>query len=342
MINLSPKLARVVTDGSLDCPTGKLNLNKADVKALTQILSGEADTKAAVDRKRAVRALVQVGEGRKSAAVLAKILLDANEEDATRFSAAAGLGQVGDESSEKALIQALEQTEGTLQREVVKAIGRIGGERSYAALNALSRKGEPGLKRLLAFSKTLTAYRSEKASIDPGEARAALGVEWTKLEVRKLPKKRVQESIKTLRKNPFTLKLSEEIGYELMCGKIVNTLLVSDAYRPGNLLENLKSRSQISGMMVLRNPREIISTVRHLVMTNVTEAGVDIIVTRTSGEVVYAGEAAPDGDVWRFSLRDISSTSAPTAVSGVISDKEVEFNVRSILRRTAKTGQRLN
>jgi len=112
-------------------------------------------------------------------------------------------------------------------------------------------------------------------------------------------------------------------------------------FKPGALLKNLKSHSQVSGIVAVRNPKESISTVRNIVITNVSTSGIDILVTRTTGEVVYAGDAWQEGEMWKFMLRDIGLTSAPTTVTGTISDKEIMFEVSSVNQRRVKTGQRI-
>jgi len=107
------------------------------------------------------------------------------------------------------------------------------------------------------------------------------------------------------------------------------------------LLKNLKSRSQVSGIVAVRNPKESISTVRNIVITNLSKSGIDIIVTRTTGEVVYAGDAWQEGKIWKFMLRDIGLTSAPTTITGTISDKEIMFEVSSVNQRRINTGQKI-
>jgi len=109
MIALSPKLSRVVSDQALDCINGNLSLDKKDVDALTKILSNKGKSKSPVNRKRAVNAFIQVAKYRDFSEVLAKILLDSTELNATRIAATSGLGKFADEESEKALIQALEK-----------------------------------------------------------------------------------------------------------------------------------------------------------------------------------------------------------------------------------------
>jgi len=341
MIALSPKLTRIVSDQALDCINGKLSLDKNEIDALIKILSNKAKSKSPVNRKRAVNAFIQVAKGRVFSEVLAKILLDSTELNATRIAAASGLGKFADKESEKTLIQALGKTGGHLQREVIKAMGRIGTEKSIKALDSLSENNDPGFQHTLTFARLFIGYRIKGTSIDSEKIKEALGAQWIKLQSNPLSKKKLRENIQSLRDNTFGLKLSNDVGFEITCGKTRNTLFLNDEFKPGALLKNLKSHSQISGIVAIRNPEESISTVRNIVMTNLSESGIDIIVTRTTGEVVYAGNAWSEGKVWEFTLRDIGLTSAPTTVTGTISDKEIIFEVSALNQRRVKTGQRI-
>jgi len=341
MTTLSPKLTRVVSDQALDCISGSLSLDKQDIDTLTKILLDKEKIKSAVNRKRAVNAFIQVAEDNELSEVLAKILLDSTELNATRIAAASGLGKFADTKSEKALIQALGKTDGHLQREVVKAMGRIGTEKSIKALDALSEKNDPSFKHALTFSRIFIGYRAKGAPIDSEKIKKALGAQWIKLQSNQLTKEQLQESIPSLRNNTFGLRLSNDIGFEIMCGKAINTLFLNDKFKSDSLLKTLKSCSQISGIVAVRNPKNPISTVRNIVITNLSESGIDIIVTRTTGEVVYAGDAKPEGEIWKFTLRDIDLTSAPTTITGTISDKTIMFEVNSINQRRIRTGQKI-
>ena len=341
MIVLSPKLTRVVSDQALDCINGNLSLDKKDVDTLTKILSNKGKSKSPVNRKRAVNAFIQVAKGRDFSEVLTKILLDSTELNATRIAAASGLGKFADGESEKALIQALGKTNGHLQREVIKAMGRIGTEISIKALDSLSENNDPGFKHTLTFARIFIGYRIKGTSIDSEKIKEALGAQWIKLQSSSLSQKKLRENIQSLRDNTFGLKLSDDIGFEIMCGKASNTLFLNNTFKPGALLKNLKSRSQISGIVAVRNPKEPISTVRNIVITNLSKSGIDIIVTRTTGEVVYAGDAWQEGEMWKFMLRDIGLTSAPTTIIGTISDQEIMFEVSSVNQRRIKTGQKI-
>ncbi len=341
MIALSPKLSKVVSDQALDCINGNLSLDKKDIDALTKILSNKEKSKSPVNRKRAVNAFIQVAKDRDFSEVLAKILLDSTELNATRITAASGLGKFADKESEKTLIQALEKTNGHLQREVIKAMGRIGTEKSIKALDALSENNNSGFKHALAFARIFIGYRINSTSIDSEKIKEVLGAQWLKLQSDPLNNNKLRENIQSLGGNTFGLKLSDDIGFEIMCGKVSNTLFLNNKFKPGALLKNLKSHSQVSGIVAVRNPKESISTVRNIVITNVSTSGIDILVTRTTGEVVYAGDAWQEGEMWKFMLRDIGLTSAPTTVTGTISDKEIMFEVSSVNQRRVKTGQRI-
>jgi len=186
------------------------------------------------------------------------------------------------------------------------------------------------------LTKTLTDKEKVKSTVNrrravnafiqiakDNELSEVLGAQWAKLQSNPLTKKQLQESIPSLKNNTFELRLSNDIGFEITCGKAINTLFLNDRFKSGSLLKNLKSCSQISGIVAVRNPKEPISTVRNIVITHLSKSGIDIMITRTTGEVVYTGDMKPEGKIWRFTLRDIDLTSAPTTITGTISDKKL-------------------
>jgi len=341
MITLSNKLAKVVSDQAMDCINGELHLKKADIEALTRVLTDKEDTGQGVSRKRAVNAFIQVAKDKSFSTVLEQILQDSTEQDETRISAASGLGKYGDKKSEKVLIKVVGDTSGHLQREIIKAMGRIGTEKSLQALEKLSESRDPGLKQAVAFARTLITYRSDDVSIVPEDIKMSLGGEWVKQTSGKLTKEQLKTDIPTLGANTFGITLSDDIGYEIVCGKISNKLFLSDTFKKGTILQNLTDKFQIAGIVALRNPKEVISTIRHIVLTNPTETGAEILVTRTSGELVYVGEVKMDDKVARFTIRDIGITGAPTNINGTITDDEVNFDVSSVDKHRVKTGQKI-
>lgn len=339
MIKLSTKLARAIGEDAMDCVTGDPKLAQRDVEALAKILAGEDEPSAPVNRKRAVNALVRVSPAGESVPVLAKILRDAGESTATRISAAWGLGRSGDPKAEKALLRALDDASGNLQREVVKALGRVGSTKSLEALDAVHANGDAALRRLLALSKTLISYRVRGGNPDAGTIREQLGIDWVETRPKMLAKIKLKGHVEALRGDTLGLELSRDLGLELDCGEHgKNAVLFNDEAEPGRLGDSLFKASRVSALVTLQNPREKRSTLRYVVMTNVTDAGADIIVTRTTGELVLAGEATPDGDGWRFNLRDVGRVLPPTNISGVVTDKAVEMSVKTMGARRARAG----
>ena len=162
MITLSAKLARVVEEGGFDCPSGDLQLNDADVSNLSQILSREEETAIPIDRKRAVNAFVQVtklkARADSSLEVLARILVDTTESQSTRIAAAAGLGQFSEQVSETTLILVLPSVSQTIQREVIKSLGKIGTRSALQALGALDV--DDAVLPLVSQSELLIAHRT--------------------------------------------------------------------------------------------------------------------------------------------------------------------------------------
>ena len=133
---LSKKLSRIVDPQASDCLRGDLKLSKKDIAELSKLLIGSKASGTGIDRKRVVNALSQVAGDEPSIEVLSRVLRSTDEMEATRLSAAAALGRLTAGAGESTLVKALPRSEGKVQREIVKSLGKVGGK---AALKALDK-----------------------------------------------------------------------------------------------------------------------------------------------------------------------------------------------------------
>jgi len=106
-------------------------------------------------------------------------------------------------------------------------MGRIGTEKSIKALDSLSENNDPGFKHTLTFAKIFIGYRINDTSIDSEKIKEVLGAQWLKLQSDPLNNNKLRENIQSLGGNTFGLKLSDDIGFEIMCGKVSNTLFLN-------------------------------------------------------------------------------------------------------------------
>ena len=93
-------------------------------------------------------------------------------------------------------------------------------------------------------------------------------------------------------------------------------------------MEPLRSGSIIAGIIALEEKHTRHLTVRYLILKTPNRAGAQLTVLNTNGEVAYVGNAQPNGEEFRFSLRDVGSERLATQIEGTISEDAMNFEVR--------------
>lgn len=338
MISMSEKLNRIISEEAVDCLSGKLQLNDKDLSALAQILSSKGETGKKINRKRALNAYIQVEKPENISELLGKILLDENEAIATRISAANGLSKRAEKQNEDVLIQVLSTPNRHLRREVIKALGRIGSKKSLELLNEVPTEEKADIRQAAKFARMLIQVRGN-LNIKNNEIERSLGVSWLTQKAQKITAKKTKEHIASLNENTFGIELREDFAYQFDCASAQNILFLNKAIDFSKSIPLSTGQSQISAIIASRNPREINSTMRYLVISQAYENRLGILITRTSGELVYSGEAIPEGDTLRLSIRDVGETGSPTNISGTISRDGIDLSIDSFIKRRIKRGQ---
>lgn len=336
-MKLSPKLKRVVAEDAIDCLRGDLKLTKKDIGELSRLLSDRSAAKDGIDRKRAVNAFAQVADSEQSLDVLAKVLLDSGDSLSARLSAAAALGRLANTDAEKPLLKALTQSDGPLQREIVKSLGRIGSQGAVKALAKLDVGVNESLARSVAFANLLIHHRlGHEVDVLKPYREAASG-RWVKQAVKPMDKKALKERIESLRGNTFGINPGRELGFSFNCGRVSNSLLVNEDIGVGNIVKHLREKPRLAGLISSSDGDDSRSMVRFLILTQPSAEGVDIVVTRTSGEIMLTGSAQTEEGDGTFVLRDVAETGAPMTIEGRLTDKGVTLDVSTLSQQRTRT-----
>ena len=326
---LSRKLQHAISAEEADCFADLPVLAGEDVAALKQILRGERDPGIRVDRKRAVKALASSERSREASEILAGILSNTKETTAMRALAANKLSLMPPESAEGPLLRNLHAEEEMVRVEVFKSLGRVGTARALERLKELPDPETEHVRRQLSLARVAIAFRSGSEWQEGEDAVRDLGVRWTTHAARPLEGGRVREHIATLRDSTYGIALNLETGFEISCGQRVNhLLLLNEAVKRGAFVESVRSRKMIVGLVALPEREERHMTVRYLVLTTPSERGLEVIVTRTNGDVAYVGEALPDGDGFRLTMRDVGLERTAVEIEGRASDEDLRLSLR--------------
>lgn len=334
---LSAALQRAIAADRGDCFVDLPELPPDDVADLKKILRGEGIPTLPVDRERAVAALARSERSDEASAILARIVSSREEARRVRAAAASHLSVMPPLAAEQGLLANLTSDDDAVRVEVIKSLGKIGSVASLDRLEALPSPDRDAERKELAFAKLLIALRG--GARPAGEAGTTPGVRWTTHTARMIEGREVQESIRAIRGSTFGFALNPDMGLELPCGRTTHGIFLNEVLRRGALLDTLRTRSMIAGLVALKEEGTRHLTVRYLVLTSPTDAGVTVSVARTSGEVVFAGDARREGDALRLTMRDMGVERTPTEITGLARSDRVELTVR-VWRGTVRAKKR--
>lgn len=326
---LSRSLLHAVSAEGADCHSDLPTLAREDVAALKQVLRGERDPGIRIDRKRAVKALANSERSRESSDILAGILSNPKETTQMRALAANKLGLMPPEPAEAALLRSLHAEDEMVRVEVFKSLGRVGTARALERLKELPDPETEHVRRQLSLARVAIAFRSGSEWHEGQGAAGDLGVRWTTHAARALEGGRVREHVAALRDSNYGIALNLETGFEINCGqRVSHLLLLNEAVKRGAYVESVRARKMIAGLVALPEKEERHMSVRYLVLTAPSERGLEVIVTRTNGDVAYVGEAQPDRDGFRLTLRDVGLERMAIEIEGHASDEDLRLNLR--------------
>lgn len=334
----SRELLRAISGGVCEVEVDLPLLAGSDLGDLKQILRGDKRPKTPIDKKRAINALTRSERSVEAGEILAGILSNTEEPAEVRVVAAINLTLMPAEISEKALLRNLTSENEFVREGVIKSLGRIGTAEGLDRLQALPVPEDEYNQRQLAFAQMVIGMRSGASVPDVS---GLLGIRWTSHNMRAIEGRSFQESIDSIWGSTYGIALNPEIGFEVSCGRMSHLLFLNAEIKRGALVSSVRSRVMIAGVIALREEGVKHSSIRYLLLTIPSEGGVDVIIVRTNGQVAYAGEARSDGEVLRLGMRDVGLERTPTEIEGLVSNDEVNVNLR-IWRgatRTKKHGE---
>lgn len=310
-----------------------------DVADLKQVLRGERIPNIPIDKKRAVTALARSESSAEASDILASIVADTEETTRVRAVAASNLGLMPPEAAERALLQNLTADDEVVRVEVFKSLGRIGTTEGLDRLKALPDPENDYAKRQLSLAKLAISFRSGSEERDVQDANSTLGIRWTTHAAKTVEGRQVQENIDMIWGSIYGITLNSDIGFEIGCGRTKHFLFLNDVMKRGAFVESIRSRNMIAGLLALQEEGTRHFTTRYLLLTSPSDAGLEVTIVRTNGDIVYAGEARPDGAAaLRLTMRDVGLERTATEIEGLLSNDDIHLNLR-VWRGTTRTKQ---
>lgn len=349
--DLSRPLLQAIAADALNCPVDGLPpLEGEDLAELKRILRGESTPAVPVDRARAIRALVRSDRSPEASEVLARVLGNKDESTRVRAIAAHGLGTTPSAEAERVLVRNLSAEDDKVRAEVVTALGRMGSAEALDRLKSAPRPANARVRRQLSLARLLVALRADAGEQEVEEARRLLragagepvepgpGVALRTFESTRIEAPEVRELLGLVDGSTYGVPLSGEVGFRVPCGRASYVLFLNSQLKPGRFVAGVRSKGLIAGILAAQDRVTRRVTTRYLVVTSPTPKGLDVLVTRTDGELAFAGEATPEGDGLRLTLRTAGDRGAPARIEGRLSGSDLSWRL-AVSGRARPKGQ---
>jgi HEAT repeats len=324
----SRTLLQAISLNSLEVEIDLPILTGTDLTVLKEILRGEKIPNFSIDGKRAINALTRSEKSVETGEILSRIVSDTQETVRVRAAAALNLSMIPSEVSEKALLRNITSADETVQLEVIKALGRIGSTEALARLKALPEPDNDLIKQQLSLAKLAIAFRSGSDAADHQAIKSIFGIRWITHTAKIVEGRQVRENIDAIWGSTYGITLNPSIGFEMSCGRTKHFLFLNDVVKRGAFLNGVKSRNMIAGLVALQEEHIEYFTIRYLLLTSPSNRGLELVIARTNGEAVYAGEASPDGATLRLTMRDVGLERTPTEIEGLLSNEDIQLSLR--------------
>ncbi len=226
----------------------------------------------------------------------------------------------------------------TLQRSMVKAVGKIGGKESFRALEKIKEAPEN-----LPFALSLLSYRHglDNYFLEPGKARALeLG---TKLEeVRIVPISVRQKEALTRQFTPEKVesKVSLRPVAELVCQGNEFIVNAGPFFQQGGTLDQLWEHQAVPFLVLKKEECPELLAEKYFVLTHPSEGEEHLTVSLLdpSGRLCYAGRIDKAEEGLGFYVRAVAdSLTAPGEFRGnILPDLTIQFEVAKSARTLAE------
>lgn len=269
-------------------------------------------------------ALLAASEYPERVEILAAILADRGEPAVIRAAAAIALGRIATAEAERALLDNLGSAEPRVQSEILRSLGRIGGERSLAAIEALEIREEDPRAEAARFAAALLAHRFRLPGHDlpfPDATMLLPTPEKGVREVRFSPvgPEEMPEILEGLRRQPYGIEYDTASFLRFDCGGETDVICLNRDFTSPEGIGSLLERKALAGVVVLKSPETGMYSVSYLLLTSPEERvpGLRILAPRCSGKPALAGTARGGAERLDFSLRAVDRSGArPVEVEG--------------------------
>jgi HEAT repeats len=305
---------------------------------LVAVLEGRAPARAAgraeIGKVDAIKELARRRSSGRTE-VLARVATEAEEPEEVRTAAVVELGHEDSRAARDALTAALRSGDPAVARRAAEALGRVGEE---SALEALESAEVPGpARRSAQFARSLLAYRLGRDAhrIPRPAADAELDLEAADTEpvdVRAPDPTELTRALTDLARDLPGFTRSTAGARVLTCDDVEYLVVLNGELRDREALRRIQERPAMPAVVVKLAGGLDRFYLHAYVLTHPTGSALELLVSRTTGDVTHVGSARIEGSRASFSLRAVATPLAvPVQLEGTLDTERMELTIERAL-----------
>lgn len=314
-------------------------LSTYERKRVRQVASGDILDMGRGERIKALRLLSSLGS-HLDCSRLGKIVKSKKEDSEIRAAAAIYLGHFAPKIAEPELINQLNAGDDLVVSKVSKSLGNIGGPAAYRALSRIKAKPKSYLDRQVTFAKALIAYRlnldDDPMPFVKGVSRrpGATDKDQT-LTLRRAQAKSVQTAIERLDGGLYGMIPATKSGFAVNSDQAKWMMFVNQQTEKNGISQSMLDRKLILGVLARWIEETKTYDAQYAFLTKpLGNKGVQIMVVRSDGTVMYSGKATAKGGSLSFTVSDTQRPgTSKTRISGEFTPKGINFQAGITLNR---------
>lgn len=260
--------------------------------------------------------------------VFGMVLEDPEHSSRAKRLAARQLGTEPEAENQAFLIRELNIKEPTVLASVAQSLGRIGDEEALVELEKIQMPSDRRAAASVAFAKTLLSYRhrlDRNLITPPGETELVEVTEAETFQIEQPDSDTVTTAIQEVQAELPAVPLTVDGAAKLTCRSTELLLVFSEAFRTTRSTRTIRTRSALPMVLLKKGLSLERFGLAQYFFTQPSETpdSVEILGTRPSGALTYAGKVKVSDAGFDFTLKSVDTKYAPAI------DLEGRYNPRT-------------
>ncbi len=264
---------------------------------------------------------------------LQRLLENEQESQEIRHLAALALYKVNTPEAVEILLKNSQTQDQRVLASVMKGLGRIGNERTLAAISSVRARATGLAASQAEFAAALISHRLGLAGNDlkipnsseylqiPGKAARLM-------QVAKASDAEAGVCLQSLATQPFGIEYAENSLYQIQCGRNNWMLVFNREFTHQESVQTWQTHKAFPGVIATKNEETGSYSTAFLLLTSPAAQPnlLNILIHRATGEQIFSGTGQVEGSKTEFSIRSIPRPGAfPVNIEGTFEGGQVEL-----------------